>query len=231
MTGFRRVPSDLTRRTFAWAALALAVVAWTGLTLRAVATTPKPAAAQAIDFSAPTGWLQLSPPELAGIGYFRKENCVSCHGKSKIGPDLAQQPATRKSAAWMIQHFKRPSEMIPGTSMPPIQLSNAQLNALAAFLLKLTPGNAEALQSAPDFAVNGAMLYQTNNCGTCHMVNGVGMKVGPPLNGLSKRRTDSWVSRHFVAPQVLSPGSIMPPYRLQPADMQDLVGYLMTLPE
>ena len=34
----------------------------------------------------------------------------------------------------------------------------------------------------------GALVYQANHCGTCHLVNGVGMKVGPPLNGLSKRR-------------------------------------------
>jgi hypothetical protein len=53
----------------------------------------------------------------------------------------------------MIAHFKRPAEMVPGSSMPPIRLNDSQLNALAAFLLKLTPKNAEALASAPDFAV------------------------------------------------------------------------------
>ena len=88
----------------------------------------------------------------------------------------------------MIQHFKRPSAMRPGTSMPPIQLSDAQLNSLAAFLLKLNDRNATALDNAPDFAREGALVYQANHCGTCHLVNGVGMKVGPPLNGLSKRR-------------------------------------------
>jgi len=52
--------------------------------------------------------------------------------------------------------------------MPPVQLSDSQLNALAAFLLKLTPRNAEALRTAPEFAVRGALLYQTHRCGACH---------------------------------------------------------------
>jgi ubiquinol-cytochrome c reductase cytochrome b subunit len=89
----------------------------------------------------------------------------------------------------MIAHFKHPAAMVPGSSMPAIQLSDAQLNALAAFLLKLTPHNAEALANAPDFAVKAALLYQSKNCGSCHEVNGVGMKIGPPLNGLARRRT------------------------------------------
>ncbi len=49
----------------------------------------------AIDYGAPTDWMQLSPEEMAGIGYFRQENCASCHGidgKPEVGPDLANVP-------------------------------------------------------------------------------------------------------------------------------------------
>ena len=42
-------------------------------------STPKPAARCEIDFSAPTDWMQLSPEEMAGVAYFRQENCVTCH--------------------------------------------------------------------------------------------------------------------------------------------------------
>ena len=48
----------------------------------------------------------------------------------------------------MIQHFKGPSAMRPGSAMPPIELSEEQLSSLAAFLLKLTPGNAGALATS-----------------------------------------------------------------------------------
>jgi ubiquinol-cytochrome c reductase cytochrome b subunit len=224
----------VTERTVAAAVVILAAIGWGGLTLAAVATTPKQPIAAEVDFSQPTDWLQLSPVEMAGIGYFRQENCISCHtvgsGTPKIGPDLAAA-SIRKSASWMIQHFKRPSSMVPGSAMPPIQLSDAQLNTLAAFLLKLNAHNAEALQSAPDFAVEGALLYQKSQCGSCHSVNGVGVKLGPPLNGLKQRRTQQWVEAHFRNPQVLSPHSIMPPYRFAPSEMEKIVAYLFVLPD
>jgi cbb3-type cytochrome oxidase cytochrome c subunit len=174
--------------------------------------------------------MQLSPEEMAGVAYFREENCVSCHDGARIGPDLTRN-TIHKDAAWMIEHFKHPSAMRPGSAMPPIQLTDAQLNSLAAFLLKLNPNNSTALQNAPEFATQGALVFQANQCRMCHMVNGVGMKVGPPLNGVSKRRTRDWVERHFADPQKLSPGSIMPPYKLSPKDLDNITSYLLALPE
>jgi len=230
----RRPLVRVTRRVVAAGFVVLAAIGWGGLTAAAVATTPPPEAAAQIDYSAPTDWMQLSPEEMAGIGYFRQENCASCHELgghgTAIGPDLTRINI-RKDAAWMIAHFKRPSAMRPGSSMPPIQLSDAQLNALAAFLLKLTPNNASALENAPEFAAAGAIVYQESHCGMCHSANGSGMKIGPPLNGLAKKRSRSWVADHFVNPQQLSPGTIMPPYRLPAKDLENLTTYLFALPE
>jgi ubiquinol-cytochrome c reductase cytochrome b subunit len=224
----------VTRRTFATAFVALAAIGWTGLTAAAVVTTPKEAGGVAVDYSAPTDWMQLSPAEMAGIGHFRKENCKSCHAVagsgSTIGPDLTKT-AIHRNAAWMIEHFKSPAGVRPGSSMPPIQLSDGQLNSLAAFLLKLNPDNATALDAAPQFAVEGALVYQANGCGDCHKVNGSGMEVGPVLNGLDKRRSRSWVEEHFADPPKLSPGSIMPAYKLSQKDMDSLTAYLFSLPE
>ena len=224
----------VSRRVFAFAAVFLAVIGWGGLTAAAVATTPKPEPMAQIDYSAPTDWMQLSPEEMAGIAYFREEHCVSCHavgeGGTRVGPDLTKV-SIHKDAAWMIQHFKRPATMVPGSSMPPIQLSDAQLASLAAFLLKLNSNNAMALGNAPEFATAGALVYQANHCAACHMVNGVGMKVGPPLNGLAKRRSRSWVEEHFADPQALSPGSFMPPYKFSPKDMESLTTYVFSLPD
>jgi ubiquinol-cytochrome c reductase cytochrome b subunit len=224
----------VTKRTFAIGVVMLAAIGWGGLTATAVATTPKTPEAAEIDFSAPTDWLQLTPQEMSGIAYFRQERCEICHatgdGSSKLGPDLTLA-SIHKDAAWMIQHFKRPSAMRPGTAMPPIQLSDAQLNSLAAFLLKLNPANSSALGNAPDFATAGALVYQAKQCGGCHMVNGNGAKIGPPLNGLAQRRSRSWVEEHFANPDALSPGSMMPPYALSPKDMANLTAYLFSLPE
>lgn len=209
------------QRTVAGGVLGLAILGLAGLTAAAIATTPKTQEA-ASETGGPRDWQQLSPEELAGIGYFRKENCASCHAAGEGG-------AIRKPAAWMIQHFKSPQRMMPGTSMPPIQLSDAQLNALAAFLLKLNPRNARALHSASQEVVEGAMVYQQHGCAACHQVNGAGMKIGPSLDGLAKRRSREWVEGHFADPRKLSPGSVMPPYRLTPRELERITSYLLAL--
>jgi ubiquinol-cytochrome c reductase cytochrome b subunit len=179
-------------------------------------------------------WRDLSPEELAGVGYFRKERCDSCHGmgltaEPKVGPNLGAGGRAR-TAAWMIAHFKSPQRLMPGSNMPPVALSDAQLNALAAFLLKLTPQNALKIQDVPSFAVTGALLYQKHRCSLCHETNGVGMKTGPPLNGLARRRDENWVKNHFLNPQKLSPGSTMPPYPFQPKENEAITRYLLALP-
>jgi ubiquinol-cytochrome c reductase cytochrome b subunit len=99
--------------------------------------------------------------------------------------------------------------------------------------MMLTPDKLAASKSPdiPAFAVRGAAVYEANHCSVCHAVNGAGGKLGPALNGLSKGQTRSWVEQHFVDPQKLSPGTIMPPYKLSAADMRNLTSYLFSLPD
>jgi ubiquinol-cytochrome c reductase cytochrome b subunit len=221
--------TQVRKRTVAIGVLALAALGWGGLTAAAIATTPNIVTVSVVDQEGPEGWQELSPEEMAGIGYYRKEDCASCHSPgNKLGPDLTAAP-TKKNAAWMLAHFKQPQNT-PGTSMPPLQLSNSQMNALAAFLLKLNPKNSKELQSAPSFAVEGAMVYQGQKCGICHQVNGSGQKMGPALNGLASRRSREWVEEHFREPQKLSPGSPMPAYKFSSRDLDRITSYLLALP-
>ena len=115
--------------------------------------------------------------------------------------------------------------------MQPVNLSNRELQDLVALMLKLTPENGDVVDTAPDFAVQGALIFQKNNCGTCHMVNGVGGKIGPALNGVGQRRNEAWVIQHFNDPQKMSKGTSMPPYKFNAMDMQNEVSYLFTLPD
>jgi len=107
----------------------------------------------------------------------------------KVRPNQATTPIKR-SVVWMVGHFKTPAQMVPGTSMPPIHLGDAQL---LAFLLTLTLGNAKDLESAPDKVLEGAMIYQQPQCGRCHIVNGVCVHLGPALNGVADQRTGDWI--------------------------------------
>ena len=86
-------------------------------------------------------------------------------------------------------------------------------------------------KTAPDFVVAGAKLFQKKGCAGCHMVNGVGGKLGPQLNGLSSRRNEEWVRENFLHPQKMAPGTIMPAYPFTDAEMKNMLGYLFTIPE
>ena len=80
------------QRTLAFGVVLLAGLGWAGLTGAAIKGTPPPTAAEQIDFSGPTQWMQLAPSAMAGIHYFRQEKCESCHNvigdTPKTGPNL-----------------------------------------------------------------------------------------------------------------------------------------------
>jgi ubiquinol-cytochrome c reductase cytochrome b subunit len=238
----------LGKRTFAITFVLLAAIAWTGLTTAAVVTTPKnqesaedtsqPDADAAVNAPASTApalaaWQKLNPEELTGLGIFKKQGCMGCHpgaGQKGIGPDLTKIPAGQHNVAWLVPHFKNPSQIVPGSAMPPVDLSGPDLNALALFVLKLTPQNEQALQAAPDFATRGAAVYQMNHCNACHQINGVGSTLGPALDGVGLRHDRAWLEKHFADPPSVSKDSIMPAYKFMPMDMDAICKYLLQLP-
>ena len=220
------------QRTVAIGIVVLAALGWSGLTAAAYITTPKNLAIAGGEGVA--GWQKLTPPELAGLGYYRQEKCVACHltgGKSGIGPSLTKSPDEHRSAAWLIPFFKQPAKVIPGSSMPSVTLSSSQLNSLAAFVVKLTADDESALMSTPDFVTDGAMLYQAQHCNACHQINGAGTKLGPPLNGVSGHHDRAWLEKHFRDPQSTSPGTVMPAYKFSDKEMDAICRYLLALPK
>ncbi len=222
----------VTKRTVAFASVALCALVWGGLTAAAIVETPE--AAAIAEREGPMDWVELTPEELAGVGYFKQEQCGSCHTlglaqEDKPGPNLGSGGVSR-NAAWMIAHFKQPAQMIPGSQMPTVALKGKELNALAAFLLKLTPQNAAKMQEIPAYATEGALVYQRNQCSICHKANGAGADAGPPLNGLAKRRKADWVMAHFLNPQKYDPDSTMPSYKFSAKENTAITTYLMALP-
>src|SRR6202451_918779 len=143
----------LGKRTFAISLVVLAAIAWSGLTTAAVVTTPKnqesvddteTPATETPEATAPApgapelaAWQRLTPEELAGLGLFKKQGCMGCHpgaGQKGVGPDLTKIPAEHRNVAYLVPHFKNPSQIVPGSIMPPVDLPNADLNALALFV-------------------------------------------------------------------------------------------------
>ncbi len=215
----------LADRKIAFAVVGLCVVGWSALTIAAVGDLPVTTEVDKIEMDSPDDWKRLSPVELAGLSCYRQEKCITCHnlgeGDPKVGPTLANI-SERKSADWMIAHFRNPSQVVPGSPMPAIPLPEESLNCLSAFLLRINDENVRSLENVPNLVIRWARVFQGRNCGNCHVVNGVGIELGPALNGVAERRSREWVEEHFRDPQKLSPGTMMPAL--------DLSSYLFELP-
>jgi ubiquinol-cytochrome c reductase cytochrome b subunit len=86
------------QRTLAFGVVAFAALGWTGLTVAAIRSTPNTPVIDVTEMTGPEHWQELAPAELAGIGYYRKEACASCHtGDRALGPDLAAKIIGRPS--------------------------------------------------------------------------------------------------------------------------------------
>ena len=200
------------KRTTAFVAFGLAALTFIGLTAAAVRSTPtQNEFVNALD-AAPESWQEMPADQVAPVAYYRDANCTKCH----------QLKETQRPVEWLVEHFKQ--------SAPSVQLKDGQWKSLALFQTKLTDQMRDALETSPTWAASGAAVYQANNCGVCHQVNGVGMKTGPPLSRIAMHREKQWVIDHFNDPQKMSPGTSMPPYKFSAQDMENITHYVLMLP-
>jgi ubiquinol-cytochrome c reductase cytochrome b subunit len=209
----RRKLKRVAQRTFAIGFVALAALGWGALTYASIRANPPENPVTKIDYSAPTGWMRAAPADLTAYGYFQLGNCGTCH--------KLQAMKTQKSQDWLVQHFASHKEAA--------KLTAPKQRALAKFLVKFDLATADSFVAAPPFAIEGATLYEASHCGSCHQVNGVGGKVGPPLNGVTQRRTLVWLRDNFANPGKYAPGTPMPSYPFNSSDMQNMLNYLSIL--
>lgn len=216
------------RRVGAVILVCLSVFGWGGLTARAVLTTPK---FSEIDMTSIQPWQEISAGNLASIGYFMRAGCGTCHiisldstKAAAAGPDLSLMPS-EKSPEWLAMHFNRPAQ----NASPP-QLTNFQIQMLVTFVTRRTGKEVEAWANTPQPIIEGAMLFQANDCGSCHKLNGVGDELGPPLDGIGERRDRAWIEEHFRDPAKLSPDTIMPAFPFTAKDMKLITDYIIGIP-
>jgi ubiquinol-cytochrome c reductase cytochrome b subunit len=214
------------QRTGAITLATLAAIGWTALTATAVATTPRQIDDDGLE--EPQAWQLIPASQLAGIGAFRAGHCASCHvlGRSSEGPDLLKAVSVKPSD-WLMDHFRKPAPDAAESDLP-----TAQLRALVALTTKRDETGIDAWTSAPAGAVQGAILYQANQCSTCHTLNGEGGKLGPALNGVRSRHDRAWVLGHFSDPEKYTSGSQMPAFDfLSEPDLGALTDYVMSIPK
>ena len=88
-----------------------------------------------------TASIAVADPAIArGKAIYEKLACAGCHrvhGEgAQVGPDLSYEGDTRDKA-WLEGHFKDPERFSPGSFMPPIRLSDVELENITRYMLSL----------------------------------------------------------------------------------------------
>ncbi|HSP06027.1 MAG TPA: c-type cytochrome [Acidobacteriota bacterium] len=176
-----------------------------------------------------------APKLVRGQAVFEEVGCIGCHkllGRGGvIGPELDKAGANH-SPEWLIKHFKSPASVSPGSAMPPIHVSDEDLDALTLYVLSFTGEDLSAyyvsMKTIPGVQA-GERLFAEKGCIGCHSVGGKGGNVGPALDQVAARRGPDWIMQHFRNPQSVSPGSVMPQFDLSEQQIRALTEFLLSL--
>jgi putative heme-binding domain-containing protein len=145
----------------------------------------------------------LGPEDLAHGKQVFKAQCSPCHGVDGTGGTGANLAVpTLKHAANDAALFDVIEGGIAGTGMPYSFLGDHEIWLLVAYVRSL--GRA-AVENLPGDAAKGGMLFNSQGCSACHMVNGVGGVVGPDLTEVGARR-----SSQLLRQCLMDPGSALP---------------------
>ena len=170
-----------------------------------------------------------------GRTVFEESGCIGCHKLhgtgGVVGPELDSVGAKR-GAAWLLKHFRSPAAVTPGSAMPPIKASDADLNALTLYVLSFTGEPLSAyyvsMKTIPGPQA-GRRLFAEKGCIGCHAIAGKGGTVGPPLDEVAKRHDAQWISSHFKNPGAVSPGTVMPQFNFNEQEIRALTEFLISL--
>ena len=152
----------------------------------------------------PTGALRAqhgySPLDIDEGRRLYRANCVLCHGpdgESVPGVDLGHGKFKRgKSDGDIIQIIR---VGIPGTPMPPHNLSQERASMIVAYLRVMAATGRST--SAPGDAVRGqAIFVGKGGCLNCHRVKDQGSRVGPDLTEIGALRRVVELERSLLDP-------------------------------
>jgi mono/diheme cytochrome c family protein len=196
---------------------------------------------------------------------FHSLGCRGCHKIGGVGgddgPDLtiegqkdparldySQVAGPRTLASWLAEHFRAPAQVVPGSQMPALGLTEEQIDALTLYMMSLRRSEypeafwpkdrirAERFGER-EFSAEGATLYGTF-CAACHGPKGEGMRY-PGVTAFPAIGNPDFLaiaSDRFIADTVRHgrPGRRMPAWGeaeggLRPVEIDAVVAHVRSL--
>jgi mono/diheme cytochrome c family protein len=197
--------------------------------------------------------MKVIPSAREGQRLFQQKGCIGCHtlaGKGgTVGPAL-DDVGLRRSPEWMVQHFREPQAVSPGTVMPQFSFTEAEARALTEFLLHLREQKVESnLPSLMSPVERGREVFRKYGCAGCHGIDAKGgvpnpnaktAELVPDLIRVAEGYTKDELKQRILKGQreisALDPKRPPPPLYMPPwggiikdAEVDDLIAYLISL--
>jgi mono/diheme cytochrome c family protein len=136
-----------------------------------------------------------------------------------------------------MRFLKDPEKVWPNArKMPNLHLQDQEVADLVAFLTWVNGIDTNnwppkpMVASAVTSVTPGEAVYKAQACSACHMIAGVGGKVGPDLSRVGGMHDTKWIEEQLKNPKAHNPQSIMPSFaKLSEKDLDDLAHYLAGL--
>lgn len=130
--------------------------------------------------------------------------CAWCHGNQGDGGTGPNLHGRLRHATTLTSVVDIIVNGIPGTDMPSFRLGLTERSTrqTAAYVLSLSRS---ASRPAIGNTERGAALYQSNGCGSCHVVDGRGGILGPELTAIGGRRGSVYLREAMVKPAAAHP--------------------------
>ncbi len=167
--------------------------------------------------------------------------CLSCHQIGTRGGDISTAALTfegsKVNREWLAKYLVLPYSIRPilPERMPVLKISPTDAQKLADaietwYVDPTIPDDPFAGRPASDHdAAEGARLYTTLGCRSCHIIGNGGGYYGPPLTDTQARLKPGWVFRYLQNPQRWRADIRCPNYGLTDTDALRLTAYLESL--
>ncbi len=199
------------------------------------------------------GSMKVLPSVSEGRRLFQLKGCIGCHTVAgqggKIGPAL-DDVGLRRKPEWMMQHFRDPQSVSPGSVMPRFGFTEAEARALTEFLVHLRDQKVSlSIPALMEPTVRGREVFRKYGCAGCHGPEGKGGVPNPNAKTAQQVPALTYVADGYTKPELkklivngqreivaLDPHHPAPPLympawgnTIKDAEIDDLVAYLFTL--
>jgi cytochrome c oxidase cbb3-type subunit III len=137
-------------------------------------------------------------PDPAQAARLYRLHCSECHGldgRGGVGPDLTRGVFRFGSTDEAL--YRTISKGVPGTMMPATSLPDAGLSQIIKHVRVLAGGVRVKVAGNP---AAGEALFARRGCAKCHMIRGVGGRLGPDLTSIGSVRSPSHLRTSITHP-------------------------------